>query len=43
MSGPPRWFCCRPWSLWCVLDTLLHSVGVTVRYVCDRHDKVLMS
>jgi hypothetical protein len=27
--------------VWCVLDTLLHSVGITSRHVCDRHEEDL--
>jgi hypothetical protein len=42
---PPWWFCpcCRPWNIWCVLDTALHAVGLTVRCVCDRHENAITS
>lgn len=41
MKAP--WGCVCGWSVWCVLDTALHMLGIKVRWVCDRHDKVITS
>jgi hypothetical protein len=29
--------CCR-WSVWCALDTMMHRLGWTPSWLCDRHD-----
>jgi hypothetical protein len=39
MTIKPWWFCCGRHSYLCVLDTLLHSMHVTVRTLCDAHDR----